>query len=622
VRVSLQFLALGSTEEETSALLPAYFPPRAGCRLTLYQDADTPLLPCFQGVECPDGSPYTPPRLWRDLYDSIQAAQKFLYIAGWSVDTKVSLLRGEEDPDCSISRIGDLLVMKAEEGVRVLLLIWNDASSADWLGAGQMGTHDEETEEFFAGTKVVVANVGRGWGGMVYTHHQKTVVMDQGGAVVSYLGGIDLTDGRFDNPTYPLFDYSLEHAQDFYQNCSPGSSAASGPREPWHDIHARLEGPAARDVLANFQDRWRKQAADKEAFLYPVLEEFGEENPLEEVEGEVWVAQVLRSINSDSCTFPSEDRLPTLHRKRGLLVDDSILRAYITQIRRAQRFIHIENQYFLGSSYAWSCEQDTRSKHTVPREIVTKVISKMEAGEEFMVYVVIPMFPEGDPTSMASQEILYWQYRTMEAMYTRIGGAISSLGLPTRPTDYLLFLCPGKQECPGEVPADLAMPEEGTPAALARRTLRHPVYVHSKMMVVDDEHVIVGTANINQRSMDGGRDSEIAVTGHQPGQARGQVHTFRMSLFAAHLGGHDEVYKEPASRECVERVREVVEEHQAVYRREEPPEEHTSTHLLPYPVQVGVEGQVEVLPGWETFPDTQAPVLGERSGMLPGNLTT
>ena len=51
--------------------------------------------------------------------------------------------------------------------------------------------------------QVVVANVGRGWGGMVYTHHQKTVVMDQGGAVVSYLGGIDLTDGRCLGPPVP-----------------------------------------------------------------------------------------------------------------------------------------------------------------------------------------------------------------------------------------------------------------------------------------------------------------------------------------------------------------------------------------------------------------------------------
>ncbi len=36
------------------------------------------------------------------------------------------------------------------------------------------------------------------------------------------------------------------------------------------------------------------------------------------------------------------------------------------------------------------------------------------------VYITVPLFPEGDPTSMASQEILYWQNLTMEAMYRRI----------------------------------------------------------------------------------------------------------------------------------------------------------------------------------------------------------
>ncbi len=43
------------------------------------------------------------------------------------------------------------------------------------------------------------------------------------------------------------------------------------------------------------------------------------------------------------------------------------------------------------------------------------------------------------------------------------------------------------------------------------------VYVHSKLMVVDDEYVIVGSANINQRSLDGDRDSELAVGAFQPG---------------------------------------------------------------------------------------------------------
>ena len=37
------------------------------------------------------------------------------------------------------------------------------------------------------------------------------------------------------------------------------------------------------------------------------------------------------------------------------------------------------------------------------------------------------------------------------------------------------------------------------------------VYTHSKLMIVDDWCLIVGSANINDRSMLGDRDSEMAV---------------------------------------------------------------------------------------------------------------
>ena len=37
------------------------------------------------------------------------------------------------------------------------------------------------------------------------------------------------------------------------------------------------------------------------------------------------------------------------------------------------------------------------------------------------------------------------------------------------------------------------------------------MYVHSKLMIVDDDKCIIGSANINDRSMNGSRDSEIAV---------------------------------------------------------------------------------------------------------------
>ena len=37
------------------------------------------------------------------------------------------------------------------------------------------------------------------------------------------------------------------------------------------------------------------------------------------------------------------------------------------------------------------------------------------------------------------------------------------------------------------------------------------VYVHSKLLIIDDLRVLMGSANINDRSLIGDRDSEIAM---------------------------------------------------------------------------------------------------------------
>ena len=67
------------------------------------------------------------------------------------------------------------------------------------------------------------------------------------------------------------------------------------------------------------------------------------------------------------------------------------------------------------------------------------------------------------------------------------------------------------------------------------------IYFHSKGMVVDDEFVLIGSANINQRSLEGTRDTEIAMGGYQPhhswakkgSRPRGQVNkTFRDFYFS------------------------------------------------------------------------------------------
>ena len=73
--------------------------------------------------------------------------------------------------------------------------------------------------------------------------------------------------------------------------------------------------------------------------------------------------------------------------------------AYVQMIRNADNFIYIENQYFMGSAYAWLSDTDTNCHHIIPAEIAQRIVEKIYAGERFVAYIVIPMFPGGDPTS-------------------------------------------------------------------------------------------------------------------------------------------------------------------------------------------------------------------------------
>lgn len=41
------------------------------------------------------------------------------------------------------------------------------------------------------------------------------------------------------------------------------------------------------------------------------------------------------------------------------------------------------------------------------------------------------------------------------------------------------------------------------------------VYIHSKLLIVDDERAILGSANLNDRSMRGYHDSELAICAHE-----------------------------------------------------------------------------------------------------------
>jgi len=589
-----------------------------------------------------------PTRAWHDLFNAISNAQKFIYITGWSVFTDTKLLRGDDDPE-GVSNVGELLKNKANEGVRVLMMIWNDRTSRGLLDGnwGQMATHDEDTRQFFLGTNVECVLDARchsegvradQFASTVYSHHQKTVICDAEDEdsglkrVIAFIGGLDITDGRYDTCEFELFKtINTLHKGDFYSNCVVGATAETGPRQPWHDNHAKVEGPAALDIKQNFEERWKKQVDGGILRLVTLDEDefaLDADAQIPENEGGQWNLQLFRSISSDSCELDIS-QTDCLHTKAGRIVENSIMRCMVQQIQNAKHFIYIENQYFLGSAFSWEDKSDTLAHHIIPMEITLRIIEKIREGEDFKVYILIPMFPEGDPSSIPSQEILHWQFRTIQVMYGRIATAIQQHGAEKCPTDYLRFFCLGKQEGPEDVPVDeLVEPDSGTQPATIRATLRHCIYVHSKLTIIDDDYVLIGSANINQRSLCGERDTEIAIGGYQPnhtveeeGDPRGDIHTYRMALWSSHFGGFDETFLSPSTQECMDRVNEITQSYWELYSADDP--EHSDIHMLPYPINVGEGGHVTNLEApFDCFPDTAANVLGKPSLTLPTKLTT
>ncbi|GKU95375.1 hypothetical protein SLEP1_g8741 [Rubroshorea leprosula] len=128
---------------------------------------------------------------------------------------------------------------------------------------------------------------------------------------------------------------------------------------------------------------------------------------------EAWHVQVFRSIDSNSVSgFPNDPREATkmnLVCGKNILIDMSVHTAYVHAIRSAQRFIYIENQYFLGSSYNWDSHKDLGANNLIPMEIALKIANKIRANERFSAYILIPMWPEGITTSIQIQRILFWQ---------------------------------------------------------------------------------------------------------------------------------------------------------------------------------------------------------------------
>ncbi|GAB1300552.1 Phospholipase [Apodemus speciosus] len=259
----------------------------------------------------------------------------------------------------------------------------------------------------------------------------------------------------------------------------------STPRMPWHDIGSVVHGKAARDVARHFIQRWNFTKIMKPKYRslsYPFLLPKSQATAHElryQVPGAVPAkAQLLRSAADWSAGIKHHE--------------ESIHTAYIHVIENSKHYIYIENQFFI------SCADDKVVFNKVGDAIAQRILKAHREGQRYRVYIVIPLLPgfEGDISTgggNALQAIMHFNYRK-----TMCRGESSILGqlrpeLGNKWINYISFC--GLR----------------THAELEGNLVTELIYVHSKLLIADDNTVIIGSANINDRSMLGKRDSEMAV---------------------------------------------------------------------------------------------------------------
>nr|XP_046268840.1 phospholipase D1a [Scatophagus argus]XP_046268841.1 phospholipase D1a [Scatophagus argus] len=296
------------------------------------------------------------------------------------------------------------------------------------------------------------------------------------------------------------------------------------PRMPWHDIASVVHGRAARDVARHFIQRWNftkimkpKYRSLSYPFLLPKSHSSANELRYQVPDCVNAKVQVLRSAADWSAGIKYHE--------------ESIHNAYIQVIAKSKHYIYIENQFFI------SCADNRMVHNKIGDAIIERIIRAHKEGKKYRVYVVTPLLPgfEGDISTgggNAIQAVMHFNYRTM------IRGEYS-------------IISQLKKEMDDQWMNYISFAGLRTHAELEGRLVTELIYVHSKMLIADDNTVIIGSANINDRSMLGKRDSEVAVIVEdsekvaavmdgQEYEAGAYALQLRLECFRTILGGHSD----------------------------------------------------------------------------------
>lgn len=383
-----------------------------------------------------DGADY-----FQILRKAMLQAEKRIILIGWDFDTRISLSKDDPEEGGPPAALGDFVQWLADNrpDLEIKILKWK-TSAIKLLGRGstmitvaKWAMHDR-IEFKLDGAHPVGCS-----------HHQKIVVIDDNFAVC---GGIDMTTDRWD---------TRDHVGQDTRRKRPNGSQYS----PWHDVTMIVDGEAASALGDLARDRWVTAGGEQ---LEPL-----------QLENDPWPDDVEPQFENLDITIAR-----TRAEHEGVKQVREIEALFLDQIRQAEKFIYIENQYFTS------------------RKIADAIALRLEEPEPPEIILVMPKTADG-----------WLEQKTMDSARAKIVSAIHA----KKDTSKFAIFTPVNE-------AD------------------EDIYVHAKIMIIDDKILRVGSANLNNRSLGLDSECDLIIDSRDIGDQAiaEQIAAIRFSLIAEHCG--------------------------------------------------------------------------------------
>ena len=254
---------------------------------------------------------------------------------------------------------------------------------------------------------------------------------------------------------------------------------AGEPCKPYHDVQAALTGDAVRPLVDVFVERWQRATGDHLQLALASPEGRSRFDLSRLSNGQT------QAVGCNLAAFSRTQQDERAEQSEIAEIRDLLSDA----LRAAERLIYAETQYFTSRSIAAVLLERMRDDRLPKLDIV----------------LVMPHGADSPKEKLALGD-------TQEAILYALSETAGQTGHELR----LLY--------------SATCTEDGCET---------PTFIHSKLLIVDDQLLMVGSPNLTERSM--GLDTEIAVTWyhdreHEDQGTRDCVHNVRTRLLAEHAG--------------------------------------------------------------------------------------